>query len=157
MDLEQLKRAVTAVLHQDDTILFAYLFGSQVKGTAHAQSDVDVAVYCRSIATGAEGDLQAVEKQITLSLQLEQELRRPVDVVVLNRATVDMRQNVLRRGVLLFTRDPAALLAFKMRQLREYQDFIMMEPIFRHYRLQRIKEGRFGGRTDDSAQTIRYH
>lgn len=153
MDPDELQTVVAALLREEPDALFAYLFGSQAKGTAHGGSDVDVAVYFAGIPEGPAGDIQAVDKQITLGLKLEQALGKPVDVVVLNRASVDLRQNVLRHGQLLFSRDPQTHARFRREQLRQYQDFVMLEPIFRHYRLKRIEEGTFGGRAVDGAKT----
>lgn len=154
MNVAELITVLTPLLTQVEDVLFAYIFGSQVKGTAHDHSDIDVAVYCADIDPGPSGDMRAVDKQIELSLVLEQALRSSVDVVVLNRASVDMRQNVLVHGELLFCKDTKAHTQFKRTQLRLYQDYIMMEPIFRHYRRRRIEEGTFGGRSDDSAQVV---
>lgn len=157
MNLDEMKSILTRLLEQEEDVLFAYIFGSSVKGTAHPKSDVDVAVYCAGIEAGPDGDMQAVDRQIALSLALERALRRSTDVVVLNRASVDMRQNVLVHGELLFSKDAKTLAHFKRRQLREYQDYIMLEPIFRRYRRRRIEEGTFGGRSDDGAQIAGHH
>lgn len=154
MDSRQLEVTITSLVNEDPDALFAYIFGSQVKGTAHSESDVDVAVYFAGIDDGPGGDAQAVEKQISLGLKLEQALRKPVDVVVLNRASIDLRQNVLIDGRLLFCTDPRVHARFKLTQLRQYQDFIMMEPIFRHYRRKRIEEGAFGGRAVNGAEAV---
>lgn len=152
METTELVSIVTSLLQQDADVTFAYLFGSHVKGTAHPQSDVDIAVYCDNMELGRGGDVQAVDKQINLSLAIGRALGRRTDVVVLNCATVDMRQNVLLHGELLFCRDSRVLAGFKRTQLREYQDYIMLEPIFRRYRKRRIEEGTFGGRSDNGAQ-----
>lgn len=148
-DLERLEAVITPIIMTDSDAVFAYIFGSQVKGTNHARSDVDVAVYYTNIDENARGDQLAVEKQITLALHLEQALKQPVDVVVLNRASIDLRQNVLIHGKLIFSKNEETLTRFKLKHLRQYQDFIMMEPIFRQYRKRRIEEGMFGGRSVD--------
>lgn len=152
VDPNQLEITVATLLCKEPDALFAYLFGSQAKGTAHSQSDVDVAIYFADIDEGPDGDIRAVEKQLSLGLELEQALGKPVDIVVLNRASIDLRQNVLMHGKLLFSKNPRALARFKQMQLRQHQDFIMMEPIFRHYRRKRIEEGTFGGRAVNGAK-----
>lgn len=140
----------------DHDALFAYIFGSVVKATAHSNSDVDIAVYFANIAEGSKGDIQAVDKQINTALILEPIAKRPVDVVVLNRASIDLRQNILLHGRLLFCRDQAVHKHFKLQQLRDYQDFSMLEPIFRRYRKRRIQEGSFGGRSANRKKAIRH-
>src|SRR5690625_4909916 len=139
MNLAKLKARLTPLLKQNEDVLFAYIFGSHVKGTAHHLSDIDIAVYCANIDPGQDGDVQAVDTQIALGLTLESALCRSTDVVVLNRASVDMRQNVLSQGELLFSNDAKAHAHFKRVHLRQYQDYIMLEPIFRRYRRRRIK------------------
>lgn len=154
MNASELAAILTPLLKQNEDVLFAYIFGSQAKGTAHPRSDVDVAVYCADIPPDPEGGVRAVERQIALSLAIEQAVGKPTDVVVLNRASLDLRQNVLTHGELLFSKHPAILAKFKQTQLQQYQDFIMLEPIFRRYRKKRIKEGTFGGRSRDGAQVV---
>lgn len=156
MNTDQLEARVKSIVYADPNVLFAYIFGSQVKGTAHPNSDIDIAVYFAEIAGEPDGDAQAVETQISLGLKLEPALKKPVDVVVLNRASIDLRQNVLLHGKLLFSRDPQAHARFKQTQLRQYQDFSMLEPIFRHYRRKRIEEGTFGGRAFNRKETARH-
>jgi uncharacterized protein len=104
----------------------AYLFGSQARGDARPDSDVDVAVlYTRtppSTLEGAPFDLEA---------QLEAELGRPVQIVVLNRAPVDLIHRVLRDGKLVLERDRSARIQFEVRARNEYFD---MQPLLAQYR-----------------------
>lgn len=154
MDRKQLQATITTLLDETPDVLFAYLFGSRAKGTSHSQSDIDIAVYFAGIEDGPTGDIRVGERQLSLGLLLERALRKPVDLVALNRASVDMRQNVLLHGILLCCKDSRAHAQFKLAQLRHFQDFIMMEPIFRRYRRKRIEGGTFGGRALDSSQTV---
>lgn len=97
----------------------AWLFGSQARGTARRESDVDVAVlFARDPAPtliGAGSDLAA---------ELEHALGRPVDLVVLNRASADLVHRVLTDGVLVCDRDRAARISFEVRKRAEYLDFV---------------------------------
>src|SRR5690625_885997 len=63
-----------------------------------------------------------------------------------------MRQDVLAHGKLLFCKDSRALANLKPAQLREYQDYIMLELLFRRYRKRSIEGGTFGRRSDNGAQ-----
>jgi predicted nucleotidyltransferase len=56
---------------------------------------------------------------------------RPVDLVVLNRAPVDLVKRVLRDGRLIVDRDRSRRIAFEVRSRNLYWD---LEPILRRYR-----------------------
>jgi hypothetical protein len=62
---------------------------------------------------------------------------RPVHLVVLNRAPVDLIHRVLRDGILLMDRDPSTRICFEVRARDEYFDLL---PRLRRYR--RLDRGR---------------
>jgi uncharacterized protein len=100
-------------------IATAYLFGSVARGTAKAGSDVDVAVlYAGEPPPGLAGF------GVRLAGDLERLLGREVDVVVLNRAPVDLVHRVLRDGHLLLDRDRSRRIAFEVRARNEYFDLL---------------------------------
>ena len=107
-------------------IAAAWLFGSVARGTAGPESDVDV------------GILYTDEPPRTLAglgLDLEGDLERlldlPVQVVVLNRAPVDLVVRVLRDGRLLFEGNASRRVRFEVRSRMEFWD---LEPFLRRYR-----------------------
>lgn len=105
----------------------AYLFGSVARGTAGPGSDVDLGlVYTddppRTLAAGLGLDLEH---------DLERLLELPVQVVVLNRAPVDLVVRVLRDGKLLFEGNAARRIRFEVRSRMEFWD---LEPFIRRYR-----------------------
>lgn len=109
-----------------EALVCVYLHGSQARGTAGPASDVDLAV------------LYAVDPPDTLegwsldwAADLERRLGRTVDVVVLNRAPVDLIHRVLRDGVLVGERDRAARIRFEVRARNAYFDLL---PYLRQYR-----------------------
>jgi hypothetical protein len=62
---------------------------------------------------------------------LERLLRRPVQVVVLNSAPVDLVHRILRNGRVVFEGDRSARIAFEVKARSEYFDLL---PILRRYR-----------------------
>ena len=114
-------------------IAAAYLFGSMARGTAGPASDVDVGILyseepprtLKGLGLGLEGEM-------------EKFLQRPVQVVVLNRAPVDLIIRVLRDGRLLLDRERSKRVQFEVRARNEFWD---LEPILRRYR-----RGAEGGR-----------
>lgn len=107
-------------------VVCAYLFGSVARGDAGPGSDVDVAVLLEAppppTLEGAGFRLEG---------DLERALGRPVDLVVLNRAPVDLVHRVLRDGVLVFEADRAARVRFEVRARNQYFD---LRPILDRYR-----------------------
>lgn len=107
-------------------VVAAYLFGSEARGQAGADSDVDVAVLLE-----AEPDPTLDGLRLDLRDALEEKLRRPVDLVVLNRVPVDLVHRVLRDGRLVLDADPSVRVEFEVRARNEYFDLL---PILREYR-----------------------
>ncbi len=121
----RLREHLTAKAEREG-IAAAYLFGSVARGTARPGSDVDVGILYsqdppRTLA-GMGFDLEG---------EMEKLLRLPVQVVVLNRAPVDLVFRVLRDGKLLVERDRSARVRFEVRSRNEYWD---LEPLLRSYR-----------------------
>jgi predicted nucleotidyltransferase len=107
-------------------IVAVYLFGSQARGTATPSSDVDVAVlHAAPPPVSLEG------LPFDLEGQLERLLGRSVQVVVLNRASVDLIHRVLRDGRLLLDRDASRRIGFEVRARDEFFD---LQPVLARYR-----------------------
>ncbi len=107
-------------------IVAVYLFGSEARGTAGADSDVDVAVLYGQKPPAAIGSADQI-----LEGNLERLLGRPVEVVLLNSSPADLVHRVLRDGRLLFEGSRPARLSFEVQSRNEYFDLL---PILRRYR-----------------------
>jgi predicted nucleotidyltransferase len=122
-------RIVTEVCGSQPGVAAVYLFGSVARGAAGPGSDVDVAVlFSRNPPALLAGPRFALEGD------LERALGRPVDLVVLNVAPVDLRTRVLRDGRILIDRDRSARIAFEVRTRNEAFD---LQPILAEYRAPR--------------------
>jgi uncharacterized protein len=107
-------------------IAAAYLFGSVARGTAGPRSDVDVGVLyeedppltLEGLGSRLEGDLESL-------------LGKPVQLVVLNHAPVDLTIRVLRDGKLLVDRDRTKRIDFEVKTRFEFFD---LEPYLKMYR-----------------------
>ncbi|MDX1607086.1 MAG: nucleotidyltransferase domain-containing protein [Candidatus Competibacterales bacterium] len=109
-----------------EALICVYLFGSAARGTADRRSDVDIAVLY------PEQPPDCLEwLGLDLALALERLLGRPVDLVVLNRAPVDLIHRVLRDGVLICERDRSARVRFEVQVRNAYFDLL---PYLRQYR-----------------------
>lgn len=104
----------------------AYLFGSEARGASGPESDVDVAIlYSDEPPATLDSPARALEAE------LERLLGRPVEIVVLNSAPVDLVHRVLRDGRLVFEGNRSARIAFEVRARNEYFDLL---PILDRYR-----------------------
>lgn len=117
-----------------DDLVAAWVFGSVARGTARADSDVDVAVLRGRPSTGTLDDL-ATE----LGVELERAVGREVDLVVLDEADADLVHRVLRDGVLVRDRDRARRIAFEVRKRHEYFDLAPHRAMVREAALRRVR------------------
>ena len=126
MDLTTLRRRLSERLDAEPDAVVAYLFGSLARGDFHRHSDADVAVLF-----AADPPRTLAGLRLDLEADLEAIAGRRVQLVVLNRAPVDLVHRVLRDGVLLLDRDPSARIRFEVRSRNAYFDLL---PVLRRYR-----------------------
>jgi predicted nucleotidyltransferase len=107
-------------------IVCVYVYGSLARGEADSASDVDVAVlYAQEPPPTLEG------LGLELGYMLERLLGKPVDLVILNRAPLDLIHRVLRDGVLVYDGDPSSRIRFEVQARSAYFDLL---PYLRQYR-----------------------
>jgi uncharacterized protein len=127
MDVQAANSALQQYFHQTPIpLICAYLYGSFARGESRVDSDMDIAVLLPGTAErGLLGPLS------TLRGDLERLLHRPVDLVDLRSAPVDLIHRILRDGVLLVERDPYARVQFEVDARNRYFDVL---PHLRLYR-----------------------
>ena len=112
--------------HDPGEAIAVYLFGSEARGTAGADSDVDVAIlFGRRPAATLEG------QPYGLAADLASALGRRVDVVVLDTAPPDLIHRVLRDGIVLLDRERSKRIAFEVAARNAYFD---LKPFLDRYR-----------------------
>jgi uncharacterized protein len=137
VDETSLADRVASVLREAG-VQAAYLFGSRARGSARATSDLDIAVL-----TGRHIGL--LEEQ-RLADALGQAVGMPVDVVVLDRASLELRGRVVQEGELVFSQDEPARVAFEVRTRSEYFDFLPTLRMHTESYLRRVARGSGDGR-----------
>ncbi len=143
MDKELIKVKIAQTLALKPDIRLAYLFGSQAKNTAGVLSDIDVAVFFAETAECAKENIYGYEYD--LALELEKALEAgPVDLVVLNKAPIFLRFQVLKGGELVLCRSERERVRFHEETIRLYLDFLPFREIQNSYLKKRIAEGVFG-------------
>ncbi len=109
-----------------DDLIAAYLFGSEARGTAGPHSDVDLGVLLRESPPRT-----LLDQPFALADELTELMQRPVEIVVLNDAPIDLVQRVLRDGALLVDRDPSVRIRFEVAARNTYFD---LKPFLDRYR-----------------------
>jgi predicted nucleotidyltransferase len=115
--------SVRRVLESDARIAYALVFGSSARGTAHARSDLDLAISLRP------GKPLEVREIGTLVSALESAAGIPVDLVLLDEVGPALAYRVFRDGRVLLERDRSALVERKARAILEYLDFRPVEEL----------------------------
>jgi len=135
-DIAALEARVREYFVGRDEVVAVYVFGSQTKGKATQESDVDIA-----LLLSPQFDLQAhFMYRIERAVELEPLVRRPVDVVILNQATLVLCNQILRYGRLIYERDRKQRVAFEVRSRQAYYDFQPMLTRLNRALVRRIKE-----------------
>jgi len=111
---QQLVKAVIPVL-TDENIFAAYLFGSFI--TSDEFADIDIAVWVEAAMD------DPLNLELKLENQLEELIKYPVDVRILNKAPLSFCQNVFRTGKVIIDSNPNKRADFEGRILKEYFDF----------------------------------
>ena len=112
-DKRELVEAIRGVLETYPRVLFAFLFGSWVRGNVRVASDVDVAIY---LASGTPGLVEIEEENCHPEVweiwdRLEEAIGKDVDLVVLNRASPLVAWEALQ-GEPLLIRDMECYLSY---------------------------------------------
>jgi predicted nucleotidyltransferase len=107
-------------------VVAVYLYGSQARGTASPDSDIDLGLLLRE---APPPKLRSTARKI--ESDVERAVHLPAEAVVMNTASPDLVHRILRDGILLLDRDRAARLRFEVQARNEYFD---LAPIRRLYR-----------------------
>jgi len=116
--MKQIKQ-LTKTLSANQSVIFAYLFGSRVKGYANERSDWDIAVYFSAPPEEMQG-WPAFE----LEAQLTRAIGSQVQVIVLNREITPLLGfQIISEGHVIADRDENIRFEFENRILRQYYDY----------------------------------
>lgn len=96
---KEICQKITQILSNRQEIIFAYAFGSFI--TDNSFHDIDIGVFIGKDWLGKQSFL---DYQVSLEIELEKELPFPVDVKVLNDASIPLCHSA-SDGRVLFSRD----------------------------------------------------
>jgi predicted nucleotidyltransferase len=110
----EIQERVRHFLGQREEILFAYLHGSFIGGDFR---DIDIAIFLTE-----RGKREALEYELNLESELKDLTGFSADVRALNHSPLSFRFNVIKNGILLFSRDEVARSDFECLSIVEYHD-----------------------------------
>ena len=122
---EEIRRSLAQYFAQRSDVDLAYLFGSQARGTAYPESDVDVAVALNGEPDAVLGTMVEIEDELKGMLPGKQ-----IDVVILDHAGLRLRHEVIATGSLLFERDTDERVDFEVKSQMQYFDW---QPVERQF------------------------
>lgn len=113
--------AIKSTLSKEQSISFAYLFGSKVKNKESYRSDWDIAVYIKDEFLEKNPVWQKFDIENRLSIVLKTDA---VDVVILNSMDNPLFGfEIITKGVLILNRDDELRVYFEGEALGRYQDW----------------------------------
>lgn len=124
----------TSLLQAQLPVSALWLFGSQAKGQARPDSDVDLA----ALFSSAVSD----EQLFTARLDLEGVLGRSVDLIDLRRASPIVGRQVVRDGRLLLDRDPPDRHVFEMMLPSRYVDLRISRAVTERAVMEAVRDRR---------------
>ena len=134
----EIKECLVDFLAGRPEVKFAYLFGSEASGATGPLSDLDLAVCL-------DGRMNSFVAGLSLSEALAKALKsEKFDLVVLNSATLVLKHEVIKNGIVL-KEDRSRRILFEAQVLREYLDTSYLRNVHYQYMRQQIEEDRYFG------------
>ncbi len=125
MNAPALQSQVTALVAGMPEVLLVYLFGSRAGASAGPMSDYDLGVLIGSVE---DEDRARAEIAHGMACVLQSDR---IDVVLLNRAPVELAYAIIAQGQILYQRDVATRVEYEAQVLSRYGDYL---PVLRAQR-----------------------
>ncbi len=103
-------------------LLAVYQFGSTVKGRSGKRSDIDLALVFDYAFYNFDPFIALQEAEI-LAATLSNKILRPLDIVVLNGASLSFAYHTLKGGKCIYERNSADRILYEVAIDNKYQDF----------------------------------
>lgn len=133
---------LSAFLANRSEIRFAYLFGSVAKGTSGRLSDLDLAVF---LDPSYDFSTNNYGYQSIMTAELSKLMAKKIDLIILNNASTMIKYQVIKNGILIYSRSKAEHRSFHEKTIQQYLDFKPFLKIHSEYMRKRLAEGTFGG------------
>ena len=146
MDEIFLKNAIQGIVSEFSEIRLIYLFGSQISGITGPMSDIDLGVLLTYNCEAQSIQLELIHR---LAIALD---RNKIDVVILNKAPIELAYAVIAQGHVLYQHDQATRVEFEARVLSLYGDYL---PVLRAQQTEILKGGPNATRVQRYRETLR--
>lgn len=103
-----------------EKVIFAYLFGSQVKKETGTLSDIDLGVYFDEQLTKSEMFNRKLKILFEISMFFKKD---DVDLVILNDVYPLLGHRIIKEGIVVFSMDEKKRLDFEHKIITAYLDF----------------------------------
>lgn len=118
--MENIEKKIEQVLAKEKDIVSVHLFGSQAKGSARDDSDVDCAILFQK--SNVPDGVHLLEMRELL----HEELKRDVDLVCLNNASPVISMQIYKYGKLIVNNDQKQYSNYVMNLFTDYFDLKLM-------------------------------
>ena len=118
MKTQVLKEYLATILTGLEGVRLVYLFGSQVEGALGSMSDYDLGVLADPTVDGRRIQTQLAD-QAACALQTDR-----IDVVLLNRAPIELAYAIVAQGEVVHERDVATRVEYEAQVLSRYGDYL---------------------------------
>lgn len=135
LSADEIVRRLCRFFTEQREVLLAYLFGSYAKDEAKTGSDVDIAVLLDPSLQGEE--LYDVYRNLFLGIRGTINTER-FDLVVLNRAPLALKFEIITQGRLIFAKKEEILNCFEMEVIRKFQDTAHLRKVQNQYLKERV-------------------
>jgi uncharacterized protein len=119
---------IRKILKKEKQIAFAYLFGSYLQNPEYS-NDIDIAIFVKN--------KPKLGYELELSLKIEKEIKKSVEIIVLNDKPLLIISEVLRNGKLIFSRDEKSRVKFETENLSNILSFNELMKEFDRMRFER--------------------
>jgi predicted nucleotidyltransferase len=111
-------KTIQDILNSNNNVEFGYVFGSLLNDRFTRISDIDIAVWLKN---------DSISYQLRLHHQLERNLKRDVDMVVLSRIkSITLLNDIFKFGRVVCSRNDEELITFELmveHKIKDYKSF----------------------------------
>ncbi|MBI4653259.1 nucleotidyltransferase domain-containing protein [Candidatus Kuenenbacteria bacterium] len=123
-------------IFKKNQIVLVYLFGSEIKGTSHKESDIDIGVlFGKKVISEdylkLEGMLIGVFSEIFP--------KKEINIVNLNQSSPLLKQTVILEGKALYIRSEIERILFQIQTLHQYEDYLHLDNIYNQFLKLKLK------------------